>query len=225
MKLWTTLLATLATLPCFAVQFDVATMSIGEWYQHVTQPSYDNKAAYCERHGYRFHAYTESLDTTRPIPWSKVLIILEIMENPDCEWVFWTDADSLIMNSKVKLKYFLDDRYDMICATDDGHLNSGQFLLRNCEWSKDFLRRIYDKPHLINNGWWEQAAMMEEFSKNPKDRKHCKLLKQRAMNSISYEQCKGEDAYWHEGDFIIHFMGARGQQLADLMQQYAPKAK
>jgi hypothetical protein len=52
-----------------------------------------------------------------------------------------------------------------------------------------------------------------------------KYLKQRAMNSISFEQCQGEDAYWHDGDFIIHFMGARGQQLDELMQKYSQMTK
>ncbi len=214
-----------ATVPCWAARIDVATMSIGEWYQTATLPSHVNKESYCDRHGYHFHAYTESLDESRPIPWSKIKIIQQLFEDAEVKWVFWTDADSLIMNSDIKLKWFLDDRYDMICATDDEHLNSGQFLIRNCKWSKDFLARIYAKEEFINNGWWEQAAMIDEFAKNPKDRRRCKLLKQRAMNSISFEQCQGEHAYWHEGDFIVHFMGARGQQLVDLMQKYSAMAK
>lgn len=225
MKLWTLILATLATLPLFSSQIHVATMSIGEWYQQATQPSYDNKAAYCDKHHYPFHAYTESLDESRPIPWSKIKIIQELFENPACEWVFWTDADSLIMNSKVQLKHFIDERYDMIAAQDNGHLNSGQFFIRNCAWSKDFLARIYAKEEFIWNGWWEQTSMMDEFAKNKSDRKHVKYLAQRAMNSCAYEYCQLEDAYWHENDFIIHFMGSRGQTLVDMMNKYCQMAK
>lgn len=209
-----------------APRIHVATMSVGDWYQQATYPSYPNKEAYCEKHGYAFHAYTESLDTSRPIPWSKVLIILEIFDKyPDCKWVFWTDADSLIMNSDVRLEDHIDQTYDMIAATDSGHLNSGQMLIRNCKWSKDFLSRIYAKEEFINNGWWEQSAMMDEFENNHRDRKHCKLLKQRSMNSTSFEQCQGENAYWHEGDFIIHFAGARGDFLVYLMRKYADISK
>ena len=226
MKLWTTLLTMLAISGLHSAQFDVATMSIGEWYQHVTQPSYDNKAAYCERHGYRFHAYTESLDTSRPIPWSKVLIILEIMEDPDCEWVFWTDADSLIMNSKIKLKYFLDDRYDMIVASDFNGINTGQFFIRNCKWSKDFLARVYAKEEFINNGWWEQAAIIDLYNNaDSKDRDHIKVLKQRAMNSYVPEMFFDKNVYWHPDDFIIHFAGIRGQKMADFMQKYSRMTK
>lgn len=227
MKIWSTLLMTLAILPCWAVRIDVATMSIGEWYQTATWPSYVNKQAYCEHHGYRFHAYTDSMDTSRPIPWSKVLIILEIMENPDCEWVFWTDADSLIMNSKIKLKWFLDERYDMIVASDFNGINTGQFFIRNCAWSKDFLARVYAKTEYINNGWWEQAAIMDLYDRDDdtRDCKHIKVLKQRAMNSYVPEIYQDKNVYWHKDDFIIHFAGIRGQQMADLMQKYSKLAK
>jgi galactosyl transferase GMA12/MNN10 family len=225
MKLLTTLLTTLAILPCWAVRIDVATMAIGDWYQAATLPGLINKEAYCEKHGYPFHAYSESKDESRPIPWTKVLIVLELLDDPEVEYVFWTDADSLIMNSDIKLKGFIDKRYDLVIATDNDHLNSGQFLIRNCDWSKDFLQRIYAKEEFITNGWWEQASMIDEFAKNKSDRKHVKYLKQRSMNSISYEQCQGEHAHWHDGDFIVHFMGARDQQLVDLMRKYAPMAR
>jgi mannan polymerase II complex MNN10 subunit len=220
-----TLLALLAMTPLSAVNIDVATMAIGEWYQQVTYPSYINKAAYCQRHGYPFHYYIESLDTSRPIPWSKIKIIQELFEDPKVEWVFWTDADSLVMNSRLKLKYLLDDRFDMITASDNNNINTGQFFIRNCAWSKDFLARIYSKEQFINHEWWEQMSIMDEYANNAKDRKHIKILKQRAMNSYAQEVYSDDRGYYRTGDFIIHFAGQRGQTLIDLMNKYSAMAK
>ena len=224
MNLWTsfaTLIASLAINPLFSTQIHVATMSIGEWYQEVTYPSYVNKLAYCEKHGYPFHAYTESMDESRPIPWTKIKIIQELFEDPEVKWVFWTDADSLIMNSDIKLSRFLDSKYDMITACDQSGINTGQFFIRNCEWSRDFLARIYAKEEFIFHGWWEQMSIMDEFAKNSKDRIHCKVLKQRLINSYASEVYKSPHQYWHEGDFIVHFAGVRGQDLINLMNKYS----
>lgn len=221
MKLWTTIFATLATLPCWSVHIDVATMSIGERYQEITYPSYENKLKYCESHGYPFHVFTESLDESRPIPWSKIKIIEKLFENPDCEWVFWTDADSLIMNPKIKLNQFIDERYDMITASDFNGINTGQFFIKNCKWSHDFLARIYAKEQFINHGWWEQMSIMDEFFHNKKDRRHLKILNQRRLNSYAPELYDNKNIYWHTGDFIIHFAGVRDIQLRDFMLKYS----
>lgn len=200
----------------------VVTMSIGEWYQHVTYPSYVNKSRYCEKHGYTFHSYTESMDTTRPIPWTKILAILEVMENnPECEWVFWTDADSLIMNDSVKLSRLIDPTYNMITASDYNGINTGQFLIKNCEWSKDFLKRVYAQDQFINHGWWEQMAIMHLYASNKRDKRQIKVLKQRTMNSYAKEAYDSNWGLYQEGDFIIHFAGVRGADLERLMNQYS----
>jgi len=36
----------------------------------------------------------------------------------DFDWVFWMDADSLILNMDVRLESFLDERYDFIVTYD-----------------------------------------------------------------------------------------------------------
>jgi hypothetical protein len=204
---------------------DVATMSIGEWYQEITYPTYENKKTYCEKHGYNFHFCVESKDLSRPIPWTKIKIIQELFEDPEVEWVFWTDADSLIMNSKIKLKSLIDRGYDIIVASDNNGINTGQFFIRNCEWSRDFLARIYAKEQFIYHGWWEQMSIIDEFNNNEIDRSHCKITKQRFMNSYPPEYIGGNHEYWHKGDFILHFAGHRGQQLVDLINKYSKIAR
>jgi hypothetical protein len=199
-------------------------MAVGDQYRAITYPSYKNKLAYCQKHDYNFFFYTESLDESRPIPWSKIKIIQEIFQDHHPKWVFWTDADSLIMNPKIKLKDLIDNRYDMIVASDVCGINTGQFFIRNCKWSRNFLKRIYAKEQFINHGWWEQMAIMDELAHNENDMSHVKILPQRVMNSyppnIDRPWIVDEGTY-QKDDFIIHFAGLRGDVLRDMMIKYS----
>jgi hypothetical protein len=196
-------------------------MAIGKKYQKMTYPSFINKTVYCKLQGYPFHFYTESLDTTRPIPWTKVLIMLQIMEDPEVEWVFWTDADSLIMNPKIELTQFINNDYDMITASDENGINTGQFLMKNCEWSKNFLHRIYAMTEYIHDCWWEQRAITVQLANSHDDMSHVLVLEQREINSYAPEIFSNSSSAWQKGDFLIHFAGIHDQRLVGLMNKYS----
>lgn len=97
-----------------ASEIAVVTLAVGEAYQDAVQLGIENKKAYCEKHGYDFFCGTEILDPERPIPWSKILFIKEILKNSSYRWIFWTDADSLIMNFDIPLESLIDDHYEPI---------------------------------------------------------------------------------------------------------------
>ena len=83
-----------------------------------------------------------------------------------CDWVMWTDADTIIMNSDIAIESFLPAvdttaaaattttaTHDLLIGSDNGGgYNSGVFLFRNTAWSKQFL-----------DTWWN----MEEFVRPP----------------------------------------------------------
>lgn len=215
------LLLSLAITPLFAEKIVVASMAIGHDYNLLVQGSYENKRDYCKRRGYGFRFEHESWDLDRPIPWSKILIILDIMQDSDVKWIMWSDADSLITNYHIRIKDFIDKRYDMIVASDCSGINTGQFIIRNCRWSREFLAKVYDRREFINHGWWEQAAIMDEYANSDEVKKHIKVLHQRAMNSYAAEYNPDNyDVKWQPYDFIVHFAGIRGTELYNLMQLY-----
>ena len=98
-------------------------------YANVGDIGIPNKYRYCELRNYAFNIVREGFDTSRPASWSKILFVKERL--PHYDWIFWTDADSLIMNHEVKLTRFIDSSYDFIMALE----NAGQFFIRNSEWS------------------------------------------------------------------------------------------
>lgn len=202
----------------------VVTIAAGNEYQQVVSPAIENKKKYCELHGYDFLLCNEVLDPSRPPSWSKVLLLGELLENSSYKWLFWTDADSLIMNYSIRLEDLIDDRYDMIITRDFASICAGEFFLKKSEWSKQFLKDIYTHTECINHGWWEQCAMIEELKIKPYLYDHILILPQRIMNSFSKEvfgHHVGEKEIYQRGDFIFHFAAARGALLDGLMKKYS----
>ena len=142
-------------------------------FDNIMEMTIPNKQSYCDKHGY--HLYdesTRSLDTSRPPSWSKIRAALQMMNRnnnnnnetettttttgtePKCEWIFWLDADTVIMNSMKRVEDFLPLRnstVNLIFTEQKGpSWNAGAWLIRNNEWSYEFLKT-----------WWN----MKEFVK------------------------------------------------------------
>lgn len=49
-----------------------------------------NKIAYALRHGYNSVTMNRILDPARHPAWSKVLLLLDLIEQGDNDWLFWT---------------------------------------------------------------------------------------------------------------------------------------
>lgn len=203
-----------------ALKIAIVSVAVGEKYQKAVMPGFINKQAYCEEHGYDFYYVTESLDPSRYPAWSKILIIQQILA--DYDWVFWTDADSLIMNPSIAVEQLVDDRYFLvICKQIDGTINSGQFLIKNTPLSFQFLDRIY-APDMLHKGWIEQGAVIEILN-TPPYAQNVLILHQRAFNSICPKRWANvlHDAHYHDGDFILHFaMSPNVDTLATYMEDW-----
>lgn len=189
-------------------------------YKHIGQYSDTNKTQYANKNGYDLFLYHESLDNTRPGAWSKILAIQNHLK--DYEWIYWSDADSLIMNMQIKLEDIIDDKFNLIISRESGtgNLNTGSFLLKNCDWSEKLLKILYDQTDFINHCWWEQAALAHLFDIEPSLLEHVKILHQRVLNSnIKYPE--PPDGLFEAGDFVIHFYG--GWDKEALMREWSTK--
>src|SRR5262249_24598935 len=152
----------------------------------------------CLRHGYAFRCRTDSFDEARPPAWSKVLFLLQ--ELPHCDWLFWTDADSLVMNSAVPLTCFLDDAYDLGLSRDRYNgLNTGNFFVRNTSWARAFLERVYRQEQFVHHPFWENAAVMALYEHDSECRRHIAVVPNKLFNGYI------TDASYSPGDFLVHF--------------------
>ena len=171
-----------------------------------------NKEAYARRHGYGFTAYTRPLDTSRHPAFSKLTAIANHLADND--WVFWTDADSLIMNPAISLESIIAQGADkdMILTREAGAspVNTGQWLIRNTAWSRAALARIgtpgcpNSRPH-----WFEQGAFVDWLREQPDRWQHLAVLAPRVMNATpargAYADLHLRASRYRRGDFIIHF--------------------
>lgn len=201
----------------------VVTLAAGDKYQKIVDLGIQNKRVYCEMHGYNFYCCLDALDKSRPIPWSKIPLILQIMEESDAEWIFWTDADSIVMNLAIPLEELIDDNYHFILCKDQNDFNTGQFLIRNCAWSRDFLENVYFHEEFINHPWWEQRAIIEELNTKEEIRSQTKVIDQRLLNSYAEEVCGFfPNITFQTGDFIVHFAGVHDKiHLSSLFEHYS----
>ena len=187
-------------------------------YHQLGDMSAENKKAYAQRWGYDLIVQRKKKDRRREMHWAKLSTLIDIL--PRYDWVFWTDADSLVMNYGKKLEDYIDNDCSVIFNEDINGLNSGHFFIRNSKWCVDFLREcyeIYPPPKIFANGtfhtWQDQAAIRTYIMRHPECSSRIKLCAQKEFNCYP--------SNYTPGDFILHFAGGRGNDYKlTMMQKY-----
>ena len=128
--------------------------------------SFPNKQKYCDKHGYTFLSYTESLNEYCHPSWSKILYLIKHLR--DFDWLVWTDADTYIVNSDIKLESFIKDGKEFIiqCDTEGNYtaINAGVIFVKNSQFCYNLLK-IWWETHTmemcrsLNNDEWEQLGL------------------------------------------------------------------
>ena len=122
--------------------------------------TWENKQRYAQRHGYHLFDESAQLDRSRPASWSKIKAVQRLLNEEACDWVFWLDADTVVMNSHKRVQDFLPANTDpsaanidlLLSADDGGGYNAGVWLVHNTPWARQFLQE-----------WWN----MRQFVKPP----------------------------------------------------------
>lgn len=177
----------------------------------------ENKRSYCERHGYTYLHYDtgESLDWTQVNAyWRLIWPILDTIKRmPDGDWLFFSGADACIVNSDITLSSIVDQYshdYDLLITKDMNGLNNNGFLLRACDWSREFIERVWELRGQTfevkgSDGqmheWAEQGGMIAVLEQMPG---HTLLIPQEVVNGYEPEIY---GAYYKPPVFMAHFPG------------------
>jgi galactosyl transferase GMA12/MNN10 family len=121
--------------------------------------TWPNKQKYCDNYGYTLFDESMSLDSSRPPSWSKIRAVRRLLTEETCDWVFWMDADTVIMNSTKRIEDFLplsDSGVDLILTQQNHkHLgiswNAGGWLIRKSPWSLEFLDTWWNKKEFVKS--------------------------------------------------------------------------
>lgn len=205
------------------MKIGVCSLTIGEEYRNYTKYGRLNKIEYCKKHGYDFIEDESVYDKTKPIPWSKLLLIEKYL--PLYDYVVWMDSDMYIMNMDIRLESFIEKmaystnptcgERDIMCGSDWKMLNTGTLFVKNSEFSKKFLRSVFEHTEYEVTGNWEQDAFIDLFHKNFMN---CK-------EKILVAKPQDFNSYWfnyYDGQFILHFAGTRGWGLRCIMYRMCP---
>ncbi len=191
----------------------VLTLAIGEDFRKALAPCLASKGEWCARHGYRWRlGGEEHWDRHRPIPWSKVAFVLaELLTLPEGALVFLSDADVLVTNPAVRLEDVavpaLPEGKDLLMTIDAcGHLNSGNMLMRNSAWLRDWWRRVGEQRDLTYHIWWENAAMIRLLEAVPADMAHTAITAEHWLFNAYLRGLPGQPL-WEPGRLLVHFAG------------------
>jgi len=173
--------------------------------RELAELTYNSKKNYCNTWGYDLISECGTLDSERPPAWSKILLLRKLLDSYD--WLYWIDADALIMNPETRLEDIIDDRYSMIVAKLESedlfgslHLNTGSFLIRSDDAGKKLLDTIYRQHEFTEHLCWEQQAFIDLYVKNQWVRDIVKVEYDcRRFNSSA--------AVYDKGDFVFHAVG------------------
>jgi hypothetical protein len=202
----------------------ILTLAIGADFKKSLAPALDSKQAYATKHGYRYIQGDEEFwDRNKPIPWSKVGFVLTILKSlDDGELVFLSDADVMITNPEIRLEDavipFLPAKKDLLMTIDAcGHLNSGNMLMRNGPWLRDWWRRVGEQVDLTYHIWWENAAMIRLLETVPADLEKTEITVEHWRFNAYLRGLSGE-RLWEPGCLLVHFAGVYDLKKMEKLQ-------
>ena len=203
----------------------ILTLAIGADYRKSLVKALESKRAYAAKHGYKYiEAGEEWWDRNRPIAWSKVPFIMKTLsELPEGALVWQSDADVLITNPDLKIDDhvlpLLPDNKDMLLIYDAcGHVNSGNILMRNTKWCRDYWRRVNERTDCMYHIWWENMAMIKLLEENQDDRDHIHITNQHKRFNAYVMGLEGQPL-WEPNDFLVHFAGVyKPEKMAMLIE-------
>jgi len=179
---------------------------------------------YCEEKGYTYfcekddHTIKTSLEDRAPT-WYKPKLVENVINKFNPDYILFLDIDAIISDFNQNIEDFIDENYNIIFAEDVGHhsvMNAGVFLLKNNEWSRNFLKTWWDsaesyrgkdsrdlsimEENLERVGYFKQALWHDQtcltilYENNEDIKNNIKVISNKSFNHREY----------NEGNFIFH---------------------
>ena len=198
-------------------QFYTENVTYGEYAEAINKK-------YCQEKGYEYYCEkdTEKIRSVlgdRAPTWYKPTLVAEVLSNYNPDYVLFMDIDAIISDPNQKIEDFIDENYDLILTEDVGHhsvANAGVFILKNTEWSKEFLKTWNDssekyagkdardlsimeqnlelKGYFKNALWHDQTCLTILYESDENVKEHTKIISNRSLNYREY----------NKGNFIFH---------------------
>lgn len=209
--------------------FCVLSVNIGEKYQNIFANCVQTHEDYTKKWGYGYKLISEHKVQNSHLTFTKFYGAIECFED-GYEWVLFVDSDAIINNQDIPLTYYTDEcpcNKDMIVMREIdlkqhcglfGMLNTGVFIIKNTDWSKNLLKNLIEigKSHpnkqmyeqdIFNMLLYHHRDLYDNIYIHEWNRKH-------SINGFLAFRAKTA----HKDDFIIHFISF-GQDLIHLVHR------
>jgi hypothetical protein len=203
----------------------------------ITSP---NKIEYCQKHGYIFQERNDNFKFEN-LGFEKIYRILEILEEKQCDILYWCGTDTLITNYNIKITDLIDIEHDFFIATDANNINADSFIIKNTIDAREFFLRIINSyPQYAHHCWAEQQVIIDLITQNEHYKNITKILPQKIINCYDYsiypnsnfsgaidrlrnkQDFYGNYGQWEKGDFLIHWPATNLDQRLNLTKKYIP---
>lgn len=176
-------------------------------------------------HGYRLHVLRQHLMDD---VWSKPAYILSLLlrelskpESERLEWLFWVDADTIILNPYIPIDVFLPpagsqfEDVHLMYSNDWNGLNNGVFPVRVNQWSVKLFSAITSFRHYRPDAdlvFRDQSAM-DMLMKEPEFANNIVQAPQRWFNAYQGEHNETLAPFQiRRGDILVHFAGVPNRE-------------
>jgi hypothetical protein len=202
----------------FIAQFYTSNVSYGDYAKSINQ-----KYALEKGYGYYCETSNEKIFSTlggKSPTWYKPALVLEIFREHSPEYVLFLDMDAIVSDNNQRIEDFIDTDYDFVAAQDvstHSLMNAGVFLIKNTEWSKNFLQEWFEcsdkltprectykplvqetdldyKGYYDTRLWHDQTALTYLYHDRQEFRSNIKIISNRSFNWKTYD----------DGNFIFH---------------------
>jgi len=117
---------------------------------------------YAEKYGFDVVLFNKKL-STRPPSWNKILIAKKLLRKYD--FVFWLDADAVFVRFDKDIRKEIEPGKDLYIVRHQiggkDVPNTGSFIIRRSDWSRNFLENVWNKRKYIYSHLWENAALID----------------------------------------------------------------
>ncbi|GER46239.1 xylosyltransferase 1 [Striga asiatica] len=197
---------------------------------HYLLKSIKNKIDYCRLHSIEIFYNMALLDAEMAGFWAKLPLIRKLLlSHPEVEFLWWMDSDAMFTDMAFELPWERYKDHNLVMhgwnemVYDQKNwigLNTGSFLLRNCQWSLDLLDTL--APMGPKGKIREEAGKL--LTSELKDRPVFEADDQSAMVYIlATQREKWESKVYLESAYYLHgYWGILVDKYEEMIENYHP---
>jgi hypothetical protein len=197
-----------------------------EKMMNLSDLSFFSVVNFCKKHNFDCERFAiESFD--RPPSWFKIKLLIHQLQNTDYDYIMWIDADACINNYEFDISSILCHEKSFFVAKDLNDFNLGVFIIKNNQFAKSILFKIYSMTEYLNHIWWEQAAFIDLYKQNYNSiQEQVSIIEQKTLNAYDYRYYGYDEkhsGHYNKDSFVVHFPSLDPSLRYNLIQNIIQK--